>query len=404
MYSKATMRALFAGRRDGFSLPQALYTSPEAYEFDLEAIFQRCWLQAGLESQIPNPGDYITYAVGPNSVVIVRDPQGRINAFHNTCRHRGARICGEQPGHAARLVCPYHQWSYDLTGKLLQTPRMHQGADTEGYRLAPVKVQTVAGVIFICLGDEAPDFSGFKATLEPMLEPHELRKAKIVHVDSFVARANWKLVMENARECYHCRVSHPQLMRTFRDFTVKDPGGAVPRWEIEFRNRCEAIGLKCGEFIGPWYQVGRYPLGDGVLSYTMDGKPAVARKLGRVGHGDVGAMWWGVNPHCFNHVVGDFGFTFQAMPLGAQETLVTGTWFIDEDAVEGQDYDLQRLVEVWSATDRQDGALAENNQRGVNSMAYVPGPYSRVTEELVLRLVDWYCASAREFIEAHPRA
>jgi Rieske 2Fe-2S family protein len=203
--------------------------------------------------------------------------------------------------------------------------------------------------------------------------------------------------MENARECYHCRVSHPELMQSFRDFTVKS--AEVAAGEREHRERCEALGLKCGEVIGPWYQVGRYPLGDGVVSYTLDGKPAVSKKLGRVGHGDVGAMWWGVNPHCFNHVVGDYGFLFQAMPLGPQETLITGTWIVHQDAVAGVDYDLKRLTEVWEATDDQDRRLAENNQRGVNNMAYRPGPYSRVTEELVLRLVEFYCAKAREFLD-----
>src|ERR1700736_1061596 len=241
MYSKDEIRALIEARREGFALPQSLYVSPAAYEFDLEAIFQQGWLQVGIEGEIPNPGDYLTYSVGKSSIVVLRDQRGGINAFFNTCRHRGAQICSEAAGHVVRLVCPYHHWSYDLSGRLVQAPRMHEGFDVSGYRLRPVRVETVAGVIFICLSDDPPDFAPFRAALEPMLEPHELH--------------NWKVVMENARECYHCRVSHPQLMRSFRDFTVKDPSGGLASWEIEFRERCEAIGLKCGEIIGPWYQV-----------------------------------------------------------------------------------------------------------------------------------------------------
>jgi phenylpropionate dioxygenase-like ring-hydroxylating dioxygenase large terminal subunit len=87
------------------------------------------------------------------------------------------------------------------------------------------------------------------------------------------------------------------------------------------------------------------------------------------------------------------------MPIGPQETRITGTWIVHEDAVAGIDYDLKRLTEVWDATDDQDRLLAENNQRGVNSLAYVPGPYSQVAEELVLRLMDWYCAKARESLQ-----
>jgi glycine betaine catabolism A len=231
-----------------------------------------------------------------------------------------------------------------------------------------------------------------------MLAPHELRNAKLVHTATLIERADWKLVMENARECYHCRAGHPQLMRSFRDFTVKDDSSGPAPWELAFRERCESRGLKSDEVIGPWYEIGRYALGDGVVSYTMDGKPAVSRKLGRVGDGDVGTMWWGVQPNCFNHVVGDYGFFFQAMPTGPQETTVTGKWIVHRDAVEGVDYDLGRLTEVWNATNDQDRALAENNQRGVNSIAYAPGPYSQVTEQLVLRLIDWYCDSAEAFL------
>ena len=109
-------------------------------------------------------------------------------------------------------------------------------------------------------------------------------------------------------------------------------------------------------------------------------------------------MWWAVQPNGFNHVVGDYGFFFQAFPTGPQETTVTGKWIVHQDAEEGVDYDLGRLIEVWNATNDQDRALAENNQRGVNSIAYVPGPYSRISEQLVLRFVDWYCSASEAFV------
>ncbi len=397
MTTMDTMRALFAERREGHTLPQGLYIDPAVHDFDIRAIFERNWLQAGFESEIPAPGDYFTLAVGDSPIVVLRNQDGGIGAFFNTCRHRGAQICRESHGHAVRLVCPYHHWSYDLRGRLVQAARMHEGFDTNGYSLRPVRVETVAGVIFICLGDRPPDFAPFRADLEPMLAPHELRKTKLVHTMTLTEHADWKLVMENARECYHCRAGHPQLMRSFRDFTVKDTSGVTPDWETAFNRNCESKGLKTGEIIRSWYEIGRYALGDGVFSYTMDGKPAVSKTLGRVGDGDVGTMWWGVQPNCFNHVVGDYAFCFQAWPTGPGETKVTGKWFVHQDAVEGVDYDFTRLTEVWTATNDQDRALAENNQRGVKSIAYAPGPYSQVTEQLVLRLMDWYCASAESY-------
>src|SRR5581483_10020868 len=187
MYTKDELRQHIAARRAGFSLPQSLYTSTDAYELDLKAIFQRSWLQVGIEGEIPHPGDYLTYSVGNDSIIVLRNAHGEVSAFFNTCRHRGARICGEPSGHVVRLVCPYHQWSYDLSGKLMQAPRMHASFDVGNYRLSPVRVETVAGVIFICLTDRPPDFSAFRSALEPMLIPHELHDARVAHTETMIA-------------------------------------------------------------------------------------------------------------------------------------------------------------------------------------------------------------------------
>jgi Rieske 2Fe-2S family protein len=386
----------FEQHRPGFSLARDLYVDPAVHEFDIRAVFERNWLQACLESELPARGDYITLAVGESSIIVLRNADGEVAAFFNTCRHRGARICREPKGHAGRLICPYHHWSYDLRGRLTQAPRMQEGFDTGEYRLRPVRVEVVCGLVFICLSEQPPDFAPFRAALEPMLGPHELHKAKVAHVISYSEQADWKLVMENARECYHCRTGHPQLMRSFRDFTVKE--SSTPGWELEFNERCAQRGLKTGEVIADWYEIGRYALGENAFSYTMDGKPAVSKTLGQVGDGNVGAMWWGVQPNGFNHVVGDYGFFFQCWPTGPRETTVTGKWIVHEGAVEGVDYDLQRLIEVWHATNDQDRMLAENNQRGVNSSGYVPGPYSQVTEQLVLRFIDFYRACAESYL------
>jgi Rieske 2Fe-2S family protein len=393
-----TMRARFAEREMGYSLPQSFYVDPAVHDFEIQAIFQTHWIQAGLESEIPDPGDYLTITIGPSPIVILRNQDREIGGFFNTCRHRGAQICREQRGHAHRLVCPYHQWTYDLRGKLLQVDRMHEGFDIRRYQLRPVRTETVAGVIFVCLADKPPDFAAFRAALEPMLEPHDLRNTKVAHTVTLIERANWKLVMENARECYHCRAGHPQLLRSYNDFTAPDITGRTQARLAAFEARCESRGLKNGSVVGPWFEVGRFPLAEGVVSYTMDGKPAVAKKLGRVGDGDVGVMWWAIQPNGFNHVVGDYAFFFQALPTGPQETTVTGKWIVHKDAVEGVDYDLARLIEVWSATNDQDRSLVENNQRGVNSSGYLPGPYSQITEQLLLRFLNWYCAASEAFI------
>ena len=394
-----TIRDLFSDRRPGYSLPQGLYLDPGMHEFDLQAIFYRHWLQAGLEAEIPKPGDYITLSVGRSSVIVLRNTEGAVGAFFNTCRHRGAQICREARGHMRRLICPYHQWSYDLSGRLAHTPFMHK-IDTDAYGLIPVRVETVAGVIFICLAHDPPDFTPFRATLEPMLSPHNLRDATVAHTATWIERADWKLTMQNARECYHCKAGHPQLLLSYSDFTGSDVSGDREARIAALEARCETRGLKTGSAVGPWYEIGRFPLLEGAVSYTTDGRPAVAKELGAVGDGDVGVMWWGLQPNSFSHVVSDYGFFFQAFPTGPLETTVTGKWIVHKDAVEGVDYERSRLAEVWTATNEQDRALVENNHRGMVSIAYAPGPYSQFTEQMTMRFDEWYCSAAEAFMNA----
>src|SRR5258708_3073291 len=110
--SRSRLLQLLSTRQELFSLPQEFYTDPEVYELDLEAIFHRRWIFAGVECEIPNPGDYFTLTIGRSPIVVVRDHAGAIRAFFNTCRHRGSKICSLEKGTVRTLVCPYHQWNY----------------------------------------------------------------------------------------------------------------------------------------------------------------------------------------------------------------------------------------------------------------------------------------------------
>jgi hypothetical protein len=163
-------------------------------------------------------------------------------------------------------------------------------------------------------------------------------------------------------------------------------------WSI-FGRAARHGGSKNGPVRGADFEAGRFALAEGVVSITIDGKSAVTKKLGAVGDGDVGTMWWAVQPNCFNHAVGDYAFMFQALPTGPQETVVTAKWIVHKDAVEGVDYDLARLIEVWNSTNNEDRWLAENNQRGINSIAYVPARTPRsprqgiAVRRLVLRCI-----------------
>ncbi|HSI40798.1 MAG TPA: aromatic ring-hydroxylating dioxygenase subunit alpha [Xanthobacteraceae bacterium] len=394
--------ALLASRRPGYSLPQALYNSVEAFEFDLEAIFGQSWILAGFSCEIPRPRGYLAVTVGRSPVVITRDRDGTLRAFHNSCRHRGAQICAEGTGARGRLTCPYHQWVYDLDGSLVHARHMQASFDPAEHGLKPVHVENVAGALFVCLAEKPPAFARFREHLEPLLAPHRLEKAKLAHQNTLVEKGNWKLVMENARECYHCAVGHPELCLTFPvDEAVGDHFASEddPRHQA-FTARLEAADLGKGPFDGPWWQVERFPLKDGQLSLTIDGELASKKLMIAGDEPDVGSLRWAIEPHSFCHSTADTTVYFSAMPTATNETIVTCKWLVHEGAVEGVDYDVERLTELWNVTNIQDRDLVENNQRGVNSVGYTPGPYSESDEAYVLRFMNWYCEAASAFIAA----
>ncbi|EGD58431.1 Rieske (2Fe-2S) domain-containing protein [Novosphingobium nitrogenifigens DSM 19370] len=394
----AEIKQAFATRRPGYSLPQSLYNDPAVFDFDLHAIYGRSWLMAGFACEVPTAGSYTSIKVGPWPVLIIRGKDGTIRAFHNSCRHRGAVLCKEGVGRTPRIVCPYHRWTYALDGELLNAPRMPDDFETATHGLRSIALEVVAGVIYICLADNPPAFDAFREGMEALLGPHDLENAKVARVETLVEYANWKLVLENGRECYHCQGSHPELSKTFPiDASAYfDYGGADHA--ARFEARMAELGLPCGPVGEDWWQALRFPLNPGMTSMTMDGSPASRKPMCAVGGGDIGSMRWALEPHSFAHATGEQVFFFSAMPTGPRETLVTAKWLVHKDAVEGVDYDSNAMAQLWHVTNIQDKDLAENNQAGVDSPGYTPGPYSPEAEVLVLRFVDWYCARAEEYL------
>ncbi|MBS0254891.1 MAG: aromatic ring-hydroxylating dioxygenase subunit alpha [Proteobacteria bacterium] len=395
------IRSLLDQRRPGHSLPQALYVEPAVLAFDVAAIYGQSWLMACLECELPTPGSTYALTIGDYPVLLTRDRAGEIHAFHNSCRHRGSILC--QPGHgtAPRLICPYHRWTYDLDGGLLAAGRMPEGFEKAAHGLKPVALRRVAGAVFICLADNPPEFDSFGDQFAAYAGPLDFGNLRLAATDTLVEEANWKLVMENARECYHCPTGHPELAASFpvhfsRHFdTARNP--AAPAFEAEM----EAAGLPHRSVEGSWWQLARFALNPGCSSISIDGQPVCARPLTTVNGGNVGSLRWAVDPHLFAHATGDHVFVFSCMPVGPRETHVFSRWYVHKDAVEGVDYQVDRLKELWLKTNAQDKELAENNHRGVLSPGYTPGPYSPEAEALVARFTDWYCDRARTYVESH---
>lgn len=378
------------------SLPRALYNDPFLFRIDMEEVFMKEWLFVGMTCEVPKPGAYITVEIGQNPVLIVRDRDNQVRAFHNVCRHRGSRVCTADKGLVANLTCPYHQWTYDLKGNLLYAgTEMGDSFDKSEFGLKPAHCETAGGFIYVCLAEgEPPEIDDYLSELDAYMDPYDMENAKVAAESTLEENANWKLVIENNRECYHCSGSHPELLRTLLEWDDTTDPRATPEFKEYYARQAaewdhERIPHKHVEF-GLQNRIVRMPLKEGTAVMTMDGKPACRKKLGRIQNQNLGSMRILHLPNSWNHMQSDHAIVFMVQPISAQKTLVTTKWLVHKDAVEGVDYDVSRLRYVWDQTNKQDRELAEQNQRGINSTAYQPGPYSQTYEFGVINFLDWY--------------
>jgi phenylpropionate dioxygenase-like ring-hydroxylating dioxygenase large terminal subunit len=207
-----TPAGIVAGYRPGHALCGQFYTDEGLYQAELARIWHQDWLLAAVSAELPGPGSYVVYTVGTQSAIIVRREDGAVAAYHNVCRHRGSLIVTGPRGRARNFACPYHQWMYGLDGSLRQCRAMPADFDKTAYGLLPVQAREVAGLIYISFATAPPDFGPASTLLTAMAAAQGLDRAAVAHVADYDIAANWKLVWENNRECYHCDVNHPQYV------------------------------------------------------------------------------------------------------------------------------------------------------------------------------------------------
>ncbi|MGQ0662405.1 MAG: aromatic ring-hydroxylating oxygenase subunit alpha [Pseudomonadota bacterium] len=376
-------------------LTREFYTSASIFAAETERIFARQWLFAGHSCAIPHPGDWFTHEIGWDSIIVVRDAEGSINAFHNTCRHRGSRVCATPAGHGLRLVCPYHHWTYGLDGRLVQKTEAEYGVAPSSLSLHRVHIRDAAGLLFFSLAEDPPDFDNAHEAISRRLKPHGLARAKIATSIDYSVAANWKIIFENNRECFHCPTAHKEYTRATYDVWRTDPNrqAEVAKRTAECNARFRSLGLDEGDvssdMTGAFYRAHRTPLMKGFVTQSLDGKP-VAPLMGDLKERDAGTLRITVFPNFWQHASDDHAVSTRLTPVGPRETAVRVNWLVDKDAVEGKDYELDRLLPFWQRTSEQDWALCENNQAGVNSRRYHPGPFSRSKERNVAHFIAWY--------------
>jgi Rieske 2Fe-2S family protein len=394
---------LIAARATGWTLQREFYTDAEILNVDLERVFRPAWLYAGHSSRIPRSGDYFLYEVAGESIIIVRAQDGAVHALRNTCRHRGSRVCTSSSGNAAKLVCPYHQWVYGLDGTLLKARLMPEDFDRSGFGLRQVSVQTLCGLIFICLHEEhAPEFARFVSRIQPQLRPQNLHTARVAQKREYVVEANWKLVLENSRECYHCGTGHPQYCRAV-GFAAGIDSSRVAEEDLLLTEARVAELVARGIEAKPvdfseagWFHARRFFLRGGFVSESLDGA-SVAPQLADFPGSELGVLAVVTYPNLLLEACADYAMAMRFTPLSATRTQISLEWLVADQAVEDKHYQIGRLEEFWKLTAEQDWRLCEENQMGVNTNGYMPGLYAP-EERGVEQFIEWYLEQLRSCV------
>ncbi len=394
---QSAINKLIAAHKPGHALDRPFYTSESIYQRDIERIYMRSWLYAGHISEIPAQGDYLLFEFAKESVIIVHSDTGEISALLNVCRHRGSRVCLANEGKTAKFTCPYHGWTYALNGELRGAAHMDRDFDKNAYGLRKVHMQILAGLIFVNFSQSPANFDAVADDLCEALKPYNLEAAKVAHRQSYHIEGNWKLAIENYTECYHCAPAHPEYSR----------GHALAQGKASMQVQLEELMEKsqhCGlsnktidnSFLrtrdfGTDTAFTRYPMIRGHVTGSKDGTP-IAPLLGTVTQYDGGCTDFQVGPVSFALAYCDHIVIYRFTPVDVSNSVCDITWLLRGDATEGEDYDRDKLVWLWDITTKADKVIIENNQLGINSRYYTPGPYSSM-EEFTARFIDWYLHS-----------
>lgn len=345
------------------TLPGRYYTSPDIFQREVENIWFNTWLCAGRLEQVPHKGDFFTRHVGDESVIVVRNREGGVSAFYNVCRHRGSRLCNADEGNVkgGLIRCPYHSWTYDTThGALVATPNLPddvQFFDKTQFPLVCLRAETWEGYIWIHFNPEGPPLAealGLPSTYTFYQRYHvgELTTGTVIAYD---VNANWKVVMENALECYHCMHIHPGLSRC-------TPPTLPRHWLHEDFPESKVFKHSGGMEMAPGFE-----------AVNLDGKPRRPR-FRDLTERDARTIYYAfVYPQLFVGYASDYVFVFTVWPVAVNKTKVWAYWLFEPSVMAQKDFDPSDSVEFWDITNREDWQACERAQLGSQSRAFQAG-------------------------------
>ena len=354
------------------TLPGSYYTDPAVFAQEQEHIFETMWFCVARSSELAKPGAFRTVEVGRESILVTRSRDNSVRAFFNVCRHRGAKLCTEETGEVKRAFqCPYHAWTYDLNGKLIAAPNLTKMPDvgrTE-YGLVSVAVREWLGYVWFCLAENPPSFDedvlGAVVTrlgdLES-IERYDIDNLEVGKRIVYDVKANWKLIIENFMECYHCATIHPELTEVLPEF---------------------ADGYAAQYYVGHGAEFGA-----DIQGFTVDGSEGVDRIPGVSEDQDRRYYAITIQPQVFINLVPDHVIFHRMYPVAADRTIVECDWLYLPGVVESGK-DVSRSVELFDRVNRQDFDACERTQPGMSSRLYAKGGVLVPSEHHIGAFHDW---------------
>ncbi len=354
------------------TLPGDHYTDPEIFRLEQERIFETMWFCVGRSSELAEPGAFRTVDVGRESILVTRSRDRTIRAFFNVCRHRGAKLCTEEAGAVKRAFqCPYHAWTYDLDGKLIAAPNLTRMPDvgrTE-YGLVHVRVREWLGYIWVCLSDDPPSFeeevmgaAALRLGDAESIERYAIADLELGRRIVYDVRANWKLIIENFMECYHCATIHPELTEVLPEF---------------------ADGYAAQYYVGHGAA-----FGEDIQGFTVDGSEGLDRIPTVSPDQDRKYYAVTVRPQVFINLVPDHVIFHRMYPVAADRTIVVCDWLYLRDVVE-RGKEISHSVELFDRVNRQDFDACERCQPAMGSRIYAEGGVLVPSEHHIGAFHDW---------------
>lgn len=339
------------------TLPASAYLSGDAWNRERERIFFREWFCVGREEALRGPGDYLKVEVAGESVLVVRTRKGELRGYYNVCRHRGSQLAPDDVSRTGRfkgaIVCPYHAWTYGLDGELRAAPFLNEsdGLRKEQLSLYPVGADAWGGFVFVNL---TPDGAGRLAErLGPI--PERVRRYPLAELRTgrritYELEANWKVVVENYNECYHCGPVHPELCEVVPAF--KERGGAGLDWEEGVPHR------------------------EGATTFTFSGTTSRAPFPGLSEEEKTRHKGELVYPNLMVSLSADHVAAFTLWPKGPERTAIDCDFLFHPGETAKPGFDPTDAVDFWDLVNRQDWRICESVQRGMGSRAFRYGYYA----------------------------